>query len=267
MGLPRNSAARYRNSLSRGSSSGCNNRRQQRVKPRGLSPLTNSRVVIPSSATSPADITTLETEISPQLSPTMDSPDAPKDSDNLPVHSISQPLFSPPQTSTESGVFAVENRTMSSNLQSRQESVASIRSNHDASLSKDAENSPVHISTKSRSQSTSSPLKTFNENGVSAIDTTSKSPRLMSRRESVASVRSNYDTYIPNLNAEYKRSPLTLPASAPARLCPTQNSLKPGTKAREFRPTQVPPERFIRQSEIISCIGVKDNSSGQTAPR
>eukprot|EP00108_Taenia_solium_P010184 TsM_000305600 transcript=TsM_000305600 gene=TsM_000305600 len=89
--------------------------------------------------------------------------------------------------------------------------------------------------------------------------------QLMSRRESLASTQSNYDTYIPNLNAEFQRSPLPTPSSAPACLTPTINGIKMWTKARDFRPNQVPPERFHRQSEITSCTGVKGNSSNNVA--
>ncbi|EUB59014.1 5-hydroxytryptamine receptor 1A [Echinococcus granulosus] len=84
---------------------------------------------------------------------------------------------------------------------------------------------------------------------------------MMSRRESLASIRSNYDTYIPNLNAEFQRSPLPTPSSAPAYLTPSMNNVKMWTKAREFRPNQVPSERFHRWCENISCTGVKSNSS------
>ncbi|VDK36503.1 unnamed protein product [Taenia asiatica] len=89
--------------------------------------------------------------------------------------------------------------------------------------------------------------------------------QLISRRESLASTQSNYDTYIPNLNAEFQRSPLPTPSSAPACLTPTINGIKMWTKARDFRPSQVPPERFHRQSEITSCTGAKGNSSNNVA--
>ncbi|VDM34389.1 unnamed protein product [Hydatigera taeniaeformis] len=85
--------------------------------------------------------------------------------------------------------------------------------------------------------------------------------QLMSRRESLVSTRSNYDSYIPNLSAEFQRSPLPTPSSAPACLTPTVNGVKLWTKAREFRPNQVPPERFYRHLEIASCTGVKGNAS------
>ncbi|KAM7533112.1 hypothetical protein Aperf_G00000126271 [Anoplocephala perfoliata] len=74
--------------------------------------------------------------------------------------------------------------------------------------------------------------------------------QLMSHRASLASTRSNYDTYIPNLNIEYSRSPQLTPSSA-------SGDVKTWTRAREFKPSQIPQERFRRRSEALSDVGKK----------
>ncbi|VDO00240.1 unnamed protein product [Rodentolepis nana] len=78
--------------------------------------------------------------------------------------------------------------------------------------------------------------------------------RLMSRRESLASTRSYYDSYIPNLSAEYSRSPQPTSTSDPT-------NLRTWTKARDFKPTQIPPERFRRCSAMLN--GVKSDFSAE----
>lgn len=126
---------------------------------------------------------------------------------------------------------------------------------------------PKHLLSQS-SSNLSSPLhltplqiSTTLENDDLLENNPPRPSHLMSRRESLASTRSNYDTYVPNLNAEFQRSPLPTPSSAPACLSPTLNGVKMWTKARDFRPNQVPVERFHRQSVMTSCTGVKSNSS------
>lgn len=78
-------------------------------------------------------------------------------------------------------------------------------------------------------------LPTINDDDDLLKNNPPRPSQLISRKGSLASTRSNFDSYVPNLNIEYCRS-------APA-------DIKTWTRAKEFKPSQIPQERFRRRSE------------------